>query len=46
MEMNTLITNMGIGTLSLGYAYEKVDEAIKEQLADGITFFLDASAGS
>lgn len=32
--------NMGIGTLSLGYAYEKVDEAIKEQLADGITFSL------
>ncbi len=29
---------MGIGPLSLGYAYPKVDEAIKAQLADGITF--------
>jgi glutamate-1-semialdehyde 2,1-aminomutase len=32
--------NMGIGPLSLGYAYDKVDNAIKEQLADGITFSL------
>jgi glutamate-1-semialdehyde 2,1-aminomutase len=30
--------NMGIGPLSLGYAYEPVDRAICEQLADGITF--------
>ena len=29
---------MGIGPLSLGYAYPKVDEAIKAQLEDGITF--------
>lgn len=32
--------NMAIGPLSLGYAYDKVDEAIKKQLADGITFSL------
>lgn len=32
--------NMGIGPLSLGYAYEKVDEAVKKQLEDGITFSL------
>ncbi len=32
--------NMGIGPLSLGYAYDKVDEAIREQLNDGITFSL------
>jgi len=32
--------NMGIGPLSLGYAYDKVDNAIKEQLSDGITFSL------
>ncbi|RPI71543.1 MAG: aminotransferase class III-fold pyridoxal phosphate-dependent enzyme [Ignavibacteriales bacterium] len=32
--------NMGIGPLSLGYAYDKVDEAIKTQLKDGITFSL------
>jgi len=31
---------MGIGPLSLGYAYDKVDEAIKKQLEDGITFSL------
>jgi glutamate-1-semialdehyde aminotransferase len=31
---------MGIGPLSLGYAYDKVDEAIKQQLKDGITFSL------
>lgn len=29
---------MGVGPLSLGYAYDKVDEAIKEQLKEGITF--------
>ncbi|MBN8706322.1 MAG: aminotransferase class III-fold pyridoxal phosphate-dependent enzyme [Bacteroidetes bacterium] len=29
---------MGIGPLSLGYAYDVVDEAIKGQLNDGITF--------
>ena len=29
---------MGIGPLSLGYAYPRVDEAIKAQLEDGITF--------
>ena len=32
--------NMGIGPLSLGYSYDKVDEAIKRQLEDGITFSL------
>ena len=32
--------NMGIGPLSLGYAYPAVDEAIKKQLEDGITFSL------
>ena len=32
--------NMAIGPLSLGYSYEKVDNAIKEQLQDGITFSL------
>jgi glutamate-1-semialdehyde aminotransferase len=31
---------MGIGPLSLGYAYDKVDAAIKRQLQDGITFSL------
>jgi glutamate-1-semialdehyde 2,1-aminomutase len=31
---------MGIGPLSLGYSYDKVDEAIKSQLKDGITFSL------
>lgn len=30
--------NMGIGPLSLGYCYEKVDNAIMEQLKSGITF--------
>jgi len=30
--------NMAIGPLSLGYAYDAVDRAIREQLADGITF--------
>jgi len=29
---------MGIGPLSLGYCYERVDRAILEQLRDGITF--------
>ncbi len=29
---------MAVGPLSLGYAYSKVDEAIKKQLEDGITF--------
>ncbi|MEW6196563.1 MAG: aminotransferase class III-fold pyridoxal phosphate-dependent enzyme [Bacteroidota bacterium] len=29
---------MGVGPLSLGYSYPKVDEAIKKQLEDGITF--------
>jgi glutamate-1-semialdehyde 2,1-aminomutase len=32
--------NMAIGPLSLGYAYDKVDEAIRKQLDDGITFSL------
>src|SRR3972149_11830794 len=32
--------NMGIGPLSLGYAYPEVDSAIKKQLEDGITFSL------
>jgi len=32
--------NMGIGPLSLGYTYPKVDNAIKKQLEDGITFSL------
>ena len=32
--------NMGIGPLSLGYAYPAVDKAIKNQLEDGITFSL------
>lgn len=31
---------MGVGPLSLGYCYPRVDEAIKAQLADGITFSL------
>lgn len=30
--------NMGIGPLSLGYAYPEIDTAIKKQLEDGITF--------
>ncbi|HOI30331.1 MAG TPA: aminotransferase class III-fold pyridoxal phosphate-dependent enzyme [Melioribacteraceae bacterium] len=29
---------MGVGPLSLGYSYPKVDDAIKKQLEDGITF--------
>src|ERR1700743_3918259 len=32
--------NAAIGPLSLGYAYAAVDEAIKKQLEDGITFSL------
>ncbi|WP_295800831.1 aminotransferase class III-fold pyridoxal phosphate-dependent enzyme [Mucilaginibacter sp.] len=32
--------NSAIGPISLGYAYPAVDEAIKSQLADGITFSL------
>jgi glutamate-1-semialdehyde aminotransferase len=31
---------MGIGPLVLGYAHEAVDEAVRRQLADGITFSL------
>jgi glutamate-1-semialdehyde 2,1-aminomutase len=31
---------MGIGPISLGYAYEPVDAAIRHQLKDGITFSL------
>ena len=31
---------MGIGPLSLGYAYPITDEAVKKQLEDGITFSL------
>jgi glutamate-1-semialdehyde aminotransferase len=29
---------MAVGPISLGYAYERVDRAIRDQLADGITF--------
>lgn len=32
--------NMGIGPLSLGYRYPKVDEAIRQQLEEGIVFSL------
>ncbi|NMC57851.1 MAG: aminotransferase class III-fold pyridoxal phosphate-dependent enzyme [Candidatus Methanofastidiosa archaeon] len=32
--------NMGIGPISLGYAYPEVDKAITEQLSKGITFSL------
>src|SRR5262249_37424085 len=32
--------NMAIGPISLGYAYEAVDAAIRAQLDDGITFSL------
>ncbi|MFT3766733.1 MAG: aminotransferase class III-fold pyridoxal phosphate-dependent enzyme [Minicystis sp.] len=32
--------NMGIGPISLGYAYPAVDDAVRAQLADGITFSL------
>ncbi|HQY20401.1 MAG TPA: aminotransferase class III-fold pyridoxal phosphate-dependent enzyme [Ignavibacteria bacterium] len=30
--------NMGIGPIVLGYCYDKVDDAIRRQLEDGITF--------
>ncbi|MFZ1320626.1 MAG: aminotransferase class III-fold pyridoxal phosphate-dependent enzyme [Ignavibacteria bacterium] len=30
--------NMGIGPIVLGYCYDKVDDAIRNQLKDGITF--------
>ena len=36
---------MAIGPLSLGYAHPAVDDAIRAQLADGITFSPDAPAG-
>ena len=32
--------NMAIGPLSLGYAYPKIDDAVKAQLEDGMTFSL------
>jgi glutamate-1-semialdehyde 2,1-aminomutase len=32
--------NMGIGPISLGYAYDRVDDAIRKQLESGITFSL------
>lgn len=32
--------NMGIGPIVLGYCYDKVDEAIRKQLGEGITFSL------
>lgn len=32
--------NMGVGPISLGYRYKKVDKAIRRQLKDGITFSL------
>lgn len=31
---------MGVGPLSLGYCYPRIDEAIRKQLEDGITFSL------
>jgi len=31
---------MGVGPLSLGYCYNRIDKAIKKQLLDGITFSL------
>ena len=37
---STSISNMGIGPVSLGYAYPRVDDAISAQLEDGITFSL------
>ncbi|MBK9225924.1 MAG: aminotransferase class III-fold pyridoxal phosphate-dependent enzyme [Ignavibacteria bacterium] len=30
--------NMGIGPIVLGYCYDRVDDAIRKQLSDGITF--------
>src|SRR5688572_26327727 len=32
--------SMGVGPLVLGYSYPRVDEAVREQLAQGITFSL------
>lgn len=32
--------NMGIGPIVLGYCYDRVDDAIRKQLSDGITFSL------
>jgi glutamate-1-semialdehyde 2,1-aminomutase len=32
--------NMAIGPVSLGYGYDRVDQAIQQQLKDGITFSL------
>ncbi len=32
--------NMGVGPISLGYGYRRVDKAIRRQLKDGITFSL------
>ncbi len=32
--------NMGIGPISLGYCYDRVDDAIRRQLQSGITFSL------
>ncbi|MBD3219969.1 aminotransferase class III-fold pyridoxal phosphate-dependent enzyme [bacterium] len=32
--------NMGIGPISLGYCYPRVDEAVRAQLAQGMTFSL------
>lgn len=32
--------NMAVGPISLGYSYPRVDQAIKQQLEDGITFSL------
>jgi len=32
--------NMGIGPVVLGYSYKRVDDAIRKQLKDGITFSL------
>ncbi len=32
--------NMGIGPISLGYCYGRVDDAVRKQLEDGITFSL------
>jgi glutamate-1-semialdehyde aminotransferase len=32
--------SMGVGPISLGYSYDRVDQAICAQLADGITFSL------
>ena len=32
--------NMGVGPISLGYCYQRVDQAIRHQLSQGITFSL------